>query len=156
MTSEAARNEIAALILSKIVAGTLPNASIKRARTGFGTDRVCHGCDQRIKPTEFQDELEVARTVVLRLHRQCFTVWQEEMAKLGREIGGGCAELSATIRFRRLAADQAEFLAASVNARVLTWQTRELSRDVRRRTQMGIARARANRIRGRGGLPLAT
>jgi hypothetical protein len=129
--------------LEKFVSGALPNVMVERTRTGPGTNRVCYGCEQPIAPTQLQDDIELGRTVMVRLHRECFLMWQAEMSRLGRVISGGSGELLDLEAFRRRIARQTRLLTLSVDIRVLASQARIRSREARRRAEQSLARSRA-------------
>jgi hypothetical protein len=67
---------IVALVLSRLSAGSLLAVHVTKVGAGKGTGRRCDGCDQPITATEIENEVELARAVILRLHGQCFSIWQ--------------------------------------------------------------------------------
>src|SRR2546425_2449752 len=89
MPESKSRAQVVALVLARIADGCLPNIEIRQVWAGWGGGRTCNGCEQPITTTEIEDEVELGGAVVLRLHRRCFTIWQEALEKPAREIRGG-------------------------------------------------------------------
>ncbi|HET7379877.1 MAG TPA: hypothetical protein VFJ24_07550 [Gaiellales bacterium] len=73
------RSEIASLILAKLTSGALPNVCVTRVWAGKGGGHICNGCDSPISVSEGELEVELGKTLVLRLHQQCFRIWQETL-----------------------------------------------------------------------------
>ena len=77
-------------ILAKLQTGALPSIQIRNFWSELGSGRACDGCDEPVRPTELESAMVVSGTVLLRLHRECFTEWQRAVAGARPGISGGC------------------------------------------------------------------
>jgi hypothetical protein len=67
------------LIRERIATGALPGAPATLVWTGWGSGRRCSACDEPIKSTDAEIEIEaVGGRPNIRFHQQCFAVWRTE------------------------------------------------------------------------------
>ena len=77
--SKRSRSEITAIILAKLAAGALPNVRVSRVWAGPGSGRVCDCCDEAITESDVEHEVLLAGAVLLKLHQNCFSIWQQSL-----------------------------------------------------------------------------
>jgi hypothetical protein len=70
--------DVSAVILAKIRAGTLPPPadSSGKSYAGKGTNRTCDGCGETITQDDVEHEVDVADNRTLRFHQECYNVWR--------------------------------------------------------------------------------
>ena len=88
------RDSILSIVRAKLVTGTLPRGEIQKVWVGLGTGRQCSACDRPITPAEIEHEADLVAGSTLRLHRSCLGVWEAEVSRYGREIGGGSVDVA--------------------------------------------------------------
>ena len=96
----------------KLKAGMLPVVEPRKVWAGLGKELACNGCSRVIASTDVEYDVDRPGGGALRFHRNCLDVWQREVGKRAREIGGGSAALPWTLFFdlhiaRRAAHDRA-------------------------------------------------
>jgi hypothetical protein len=101
--------------LEAIRTGKLPNESPKGTWGGPGSGVCCPICDERVKPDQFEFELEFAtddgkKRETYHLHRECLSAWESERLKLQLSRGGAtiAIPLAGTDRETKLAVDERE------------------------------------------------
>jgi hypothetical protein len=62
----------------RVIAGALPPLARYRTWSWVSTGRTCDGCGEVVGAAEIEHDVEVDRTVMLRLHPECFRAWSVE------------------------------------------------------------------------------
>ena len=70
------------VVQAKVTAGVLLNIEVTKVWVGKTTGSQCYGCDHAIAPSEIEVEVELAGSLVLRLHQVCFGIWQAHVGTL--------------------------------------------------------------------------
>ena len=134
------------MILAKLKLGALPRLAASKTWVGPGTSRPCSGCDARIPPREMEDEVDVEGQT-LRFHRDCFAIWQREVAQ-GRRVSGGSASSSWRVLFDRGGARRYTLDAGAVDDLLAAFQETRFEASVNRAASRALrARARALQLR---------
>jgi len=63
-------------IREKLAAGTLPHDAGGTTFAGYGTGRLCDGCDTPILAVEMEYEVEARDRRSIRFHVRCVLLWQ--------------------------------------------------------------------------------
>ena len=63
------------LIPDKLARGLLPTVKPLKTWVGHGNGRPCDGCGQPVTAPDWEYELEFADERIVRLHKNCFAVW---------------------------------------------------------------------------------
>ena len=71
-------------IREKLTAGTLPHDASGTTFTGYGTGRLCDGCDTPIFAAEMEYEVEARDRRSIRFHIRCVLLWQMYHRQRGR------------------------------------------------------------------------
>jgi hypothetical protein len=138
-----AEPDVAPIIRGKLAAATLPLGGPTKVWCGFADDSACAGCGGTIARSGPALAVEFAKAVIVRFHRRCFEIWDDERSKLPPTISGGsevrppCTVvcdlgISAAVRLAALA--HAEVLLASRQTRLIAAALRRRSAAVRART----------------------
>lgn len=105
----------AELVRARIAARVLPSwePNTMRGRSSAGSH--CSGCDTPISAGQVEYELVFANAAVLRLHRACYLIWQEERGSVKRAIGGSSATSPWTLLFDESIARRASWDRAALD-----------------------------------------
>lgn len=150
--SDKYRSEI---VRARLASGALPGVDPTKAWGSISTGgSTCGGCGERILGGQVEYEVQFANTLIFRLHRACYLIWQEERGAKVREIGGGSAASAWTLLFdlgmaRRAATDVAawhELLIATAEAMRDAADVRARSRNVRATTGTLCSRSRRTTV----------
>lgn len=63
-------------IRDKLRYGVLPDVDPVSTWAGYGSGRICDGCELIIGPKEAEHETELANGRTLRFHARCATLWK--------------------------------------------------------------------------------
>ena len=78
---EPGNRDITAIIRGKLIDGHLPTERPSQMWARNGRDNECAACDKPIPPFQIEYEISFVRAPrMLRFHRKCFDVWQQERA----------------------------------------------------------------------------
>ena len=69
-------------IRQMVEGGELPCEETGKVWAGRGTGTHCPACGEPIEPTQIEFEVVLGASTVLRLHRLCHQLWQEECQTL--------------------------------------------------------------------------
>jgi hypothetical protein len=61
--------------LRRVETGELPRLTGYRTWSWVSTGRACDGCGEAVGAAEIEYDVEMDRTIVLRLHPECFRAW---------------------------------------------------------------------------------
>lgn len=75
------RDDLGALIRSKVLAGTLPKDAPVRVWAGYGNGRVCSACDLPSTAKDIEYETDMADGRTFRFHQPCLTLWHRERTR---------------------------------------------------------------------------
>jgi len=73
---------IRARIRQMVDTGELPCEESGKVWAGHGSGTHCAACGEAIEPNQIEFEVPLGRSRVLRLHRPCHHIWQEECQTL--------------------------------------------------------------------------
>ena len=128
------------IVRARLASGAIPALEPTKVcgGTSTGGDSTCAGCAERILMGQIEYEVQFANTLVFRLHRACYVIWQEERGSVQREISGssGQAPFDAGIAHRavRDRAAFTEFLLAMSETRHAAAELRQTSQRIRATT----------------------
>ena len=79
------------IVRARFASGAIPALEPTKVCGGTSTsgDSTCAGCAERILVGQIEYEVQFANTLVFRLHRACYVIWQDERGSVPREIRGG-------------------------------------------------------------------
>ena len=73
---------IRARIREMVETGELPCEESGKVWAGRGSGTHCAACGETIESTQIEFEVALSATTILRLHRACHQIWQEECEML--------------------------------------------------------------------------
>ena len=81
MKPDSSTADVAAVVRSKIQAGTLTTETPTKVWVGKGTGQTCDGCGVRVTSADIEYETDLPGGRTLRFHQRCLTVWHEQRVK---------------------------------------------------------------------------
>jgi hypothetical protein len=75
------KDDLVALIWSRILAGVLPKDSPVQVWAGYGNGKSCDACDLPATREDVEYETDMADGRTFRFHQACLTIWHEERAR---------------------------------------------------------------------------
>ena len=81
MKPDSSAADVAAVVRSKIQAGTLTTETPTKVWVGKGTGQTCDACGVRVTSAEIEYETDLPGGRTLRFHQRCLTVWHEQRVK---------------------------------------------------------------------------